>query len=187
MVFVLYRVLCLTAHWPIPQVLKSLAGRRGGWGSIFWKTQDIGLASHSNNLSTGRGHGWIIHAAHVLTQVIIQLLSPSRFSCFSSSLILLRFASSHFVSLQIFAVSLPLQNNRKNPYFRFEANCYLSHFPCSGSEPKTSSAHPECIAAIFLRILYTKRKGSRLFAVVLFGSLHPPFVSFDIRQYQRKA
>ncbi len=24
MVFVLYRVLCLTTHWPIPQVLKSL-------------------------------------------------------------------------------------------------------------------------------------------------------------------
>ncbi len=30
----------------------TLAGRRGGWGSIFWKTRDIGLASHSNNLST---------------------------------------------------------------------------------------------------------------------------------------
>jgi hypothetical protein len=24
----------------------------GGWGSIFWKTRDIGLASYSNNLST---------------------------------------------------------------------------------------------------------------------------------------
>ncbi len=30
----------------------TLAGRRGGWGSIFWKTRDIGLASYSNNLST---------------------------------------------------------------------------------------------------------------------------------------
>ncbi len=30
----------------------TLAGRRGGGGSIFWKTQDIGLASYSNNLST---------------------------------------------------------------------------------------------------------------------------------------
>jgi hypothetical protein len=27
-------------------------GGEGGWGSIFWKTQDIGLASYSNNLST---------------------------------------------------------------------------------------------------------------------------------------
>ncbi len=34
----------------------TLAERRGGWGwgSIFWKTQDIGLASYSNNLSTVR-------------------------------------------------------------------------------------------------------------------------------------
>jgi hypothetical protein len=31
----------------------TLAGRRGGWGSIFWKTRDIGLPSYSNNLSTG--------------------------------------------------------------------------------------------------------------------------------------
>jgi hypothetical protein len=30
----------------------TLAGRRGGWGSIFWKTRDIGLPSYSNNLST---------------------------------------------------------------------------------------------------------------------------------------
>jgi hypothetical protein len=30
----------------------TLAGRRGGGGSIFWKTRDIGLASYSNNLST---------------------------------------------------------------------------------------------------------------------------------------
>ncbi len=27
-------------------------GGEGGGGSIFWKTQDIGLASYSNNLST---------------------------------------------------------------------------------------------------------------------------------------
>jgi hypothetical protein len=31
----------------------TLAGRWGGWGSIFWKTPDIGLASY-NNLSTVR-------------------------------------------------------------------------------------------------------------------------------------
>jgi hypothetical protein len=33
----------------------TLAGwrlERGAWGSIFWKTQDIGLASYSKNLST---------------------------------------------------------------------------------------------------------------------------------------
>jgi hypothetical protein len=30
----------------------TLAGRRGGGGSIFWKTRDIGLPSYSNNLST---------------------------------------------------------------------------------------------------------------------------------------
>jgi len=28
-------------------------GGEGGGGSIFWKTRDIGLASYSNNLSTG--------------------------------------------------------------------------------------------------------------------------------------
>jgi hypothetical protein len=27
-------------------------GIEGGGGSIFWKTQDIGLTSYSNNLST---------------------------------------------------------------------------------------------------------------------------------------
>jgi hypothetical protein len=27
-------------------------GGEGGGGSIFWQTQDIGLASYSNNLST---------------------------------------------------------------------------------------------------------------------------------------
>ncbi len=27
--------------------------REGGWGSIFWKTRDIGMPSYSNNLSTG--------------------------------------------------------------------------------------------------------------------------------------
>ncbi len=32
--------------------VSSHAGWRGGWGSMFWKTQDIGLASYSNNLST---------------------------------------------------------------------------------------------------------------------------------------
>jgi len=32
------------------------AGRRGGWGSIFWKTQDIGLASYSNNLYPLKPH-----------------------------------------------------------------------------------------------------------------------------------
>jgi hypothetical protein len=31
-------------------------GGEGGGGSIFWKTQDIGLASYSNNLSTARTH-----------------------------------------------------------------------------------------------------------------------------------
>ncbi len=31
----------------------TLAGRRGGWGSIFWKTREIGLPSYSNGLSTG--------------------------------------------------------------------------------------------------------------------------------------
>ncbi len=30
----------------------TLAGRRGGGGSIFWKTRDIGLPSYRNNLST---------------------------------------------------------------------------------------------------------------------------------------
>ncbi len=30
----------------------TLAGRRGGGGSIFWKTRDIGLPYYSNNLST---------------------------------------------------------------------------------------------------------------------------------------
>jgi hypothetical protein len=34
-----------------------LPGGEGGGGSIFWKTQDIGLASYSNNLSTGEGMG----------------------------------------------------------------------------------------------------------------------------------
>ena len=33
----------------------TLAGRRGGGGSIFWKTRDIGLLSYINNLSTFRG------------------------------------------------------------------------------------------------------------------------------------
>jgi hypothetical protein len=31
-------------------------GGEGGGGSIFWKTQDIGLASYCNNLSTLRMH-----------------------------------------------------------------------------------------------------------------------------------
>jgi len=35
----------------------TLAGRRGGWGSIFWKTRDIGLPSYSNNLSTALAIG----------------------------------------------------------------------------------------------------------------------------------
>ena len=34
------------------QVEDTLAGWRGGWGSIFWQTRDIGLASYNNNLST---------------------------------------------------------------------------------------------------------------------------------------
>ncbi len=37
---------------PLLRVEDTLAGWRGGWGSIFWKTRDIGLASYSNNLST---------------------------------------------------------------------------------------------------------------------------------------
>jgi hypothetical protein len=32
------------------------SGGEGGWGSIFWKTRDIGLPSYSNNLSTGPTH-----------------------------------------------------------------------------------------------------------------------------------
>jgi hypothetical protein len=31
-------------------------GGEGGWGSIFWKTRDIELASYSNNFSTHIGH-----------------------------------------------------------------------------------------------------------------------------------
>jgi hypothetical protein len=58
----------------------------------------------------------------------IQPPQPSRFSYFSSSLILLRFALFYFVSLQIFAVFSSIQNNWKNPHFRFEANSYHSHF-----------------------------------------------------------
>ncbi len=61
-------ILCLssskifTPHPPLrpasvypPPLLRgedTLAGRRGGWGSIFWKTRDIELPSYSNNLST---------------------------------------------------------------------------------------------------------------------------------------
>ncbi len=42
----------LTPHPPLrsPPLLRGedrLAGRRGGWGSIFWKTREIGLPSYS--------------------------------------------------------------------------------------------------------------------------------------------
>ncbi len=46
----------------------TLAGQRGGlggrsgWGSIFLKTQDIGLVSYSNNLSTVQTHQDAAHA-----------------------------------------------------------------------------------------------------------------------------
>jgi hypothetical protein len=33
-----------------------LPGAKGGGGSIFWKTRDIGLPSYSNNLSTVKGY-----------------------------------------------------------------------------------------------------------------------------------
>ena len=41
--------------YPHPALLRgedTLAGRRGGGGSIFLETRDIGLPSYSNNLST---------------------------------------------------------------------------------------------------------------------------------------
>ncbi len=56
----------LTPHPPLPPASVTsppppnkggeytFAGWRGGGGSIFWKTRDIGLPSYSNNLSTSR-------------------------------------------------------------------------------------------------------------------------------------
>jgi hypothetical protein len=37
-------------------------GGKGGGGSIFWKTKDMGLPSYSNNLSTGSrlGHSFCL-------------------------------------------------------------------------------------------------------------------------------
>ncbi len=65
---------------PPQQRRSTLAGRRGGWGggSIFWKTQDIGLASYSNNLSTslpvGDAHDRLADLQVLLVDLLLELV-----------------------------------------------------------------------------------------------------------------
>ncbi len=42
-------------------------GGEGGWGSIFWKTIDVGLPSYSDNLSTVK----IMVSGHIYTSTLL--------------------------------------------------------------------------------------------------------------------